>query len=56
MTPRVWTSEDLKTLRSELIYQRDMRDVADVLDRPVEEVEEMARDLGWINSPPIAPK
>jgi hypothetical protein len=49
---KLWTSDDLKVLRRELIAQRDLRDVAAVLDRPVEEVEGMARDLGWIESPP----
>jgi hypothetical protein len=52
---KLWTSDDLKVLRRELIAQRDLRDVAAVLDRTVEEVEGMARDLGWIESPPVAP-
>ena len=52
---KLWTSEDLKSLRRELIAQRDLRDVAAILDRPVEDVEGMARDLGWIESPPLAP-
>ena len=52
---KVWTSDDVRTLRTELLATRDLREVADVLDRPVNEVEEMARDLGWIEAPPIAP-
>ena len=51
----LWTSDDLKALRRELMFQRDLRDVAAILDRPVEEVEGMARDLGWIESPPVSP-
>ena len=53
---KVWTSDDVRTLRTELLRPRaDLREVADVLDRPVNEVEEMARDLGWIEALPIAP-
>jgi hypothetical protein len=52
---KVWTSDDVRTLRTELLATRDLREVADVLDRPVNEVEEMARELGWIEAPPIAP-
>ena len=43
---KVWTAEDLKTLRSQLMFKRNIRDVAATLDRPVSEVEEIARDLG----------
>ncbi len=50
-----WTTEDLKTLRSELMFKRDLHEVAAVLNRPVDEVEEIARDLGWITSPPFTP-
>ena len=52
---KVWTAEDLKTLRSQLMFKRDIRDVAATLDRPVSEVEEIARDLGWI-APPLTPE
>jgi hypothetical protein len=55
-TTKTWTSEDLKTLRRELIFNRDLRDVAAVLDRPVKDVEAMARDIGWIEAPPVAPE
>jgi hypothetical protein len=51
----VWTTEELVTLRTELLATRDLREVAKVLDRPVDEVEEMAHDMGWITSPPVAP-
>ena len=50
---KVWTAEDLKTLRTELMFKRDIRDVAASLDRPVSQVEEIARDLGWIEAPPL---
>jgi hypothetical protein len=53
---RVWTSDDLRTFRTELLATRDLWEVAKVLERPVTEVEEMVRDLGWIESPPTAPK
>ena len=53
---KVWTAEDLKTLRTELMFKRDIRDVAATLDRPVSEVEEIARDLGWIEAPPLTPE
>ena len=53
---KVWTAEDLKTLRTELMFKRDIRDVAASLDRPVSEVEEIARDLGWIETPPLTPE
>jgi len=53
---KVWTAEDLKTLRSQLMFKRDIRDVAATLDRPVSEVEEIARDLGWIEAPPLTPE
>ena len=53
---KVWTSDDLRNFRTELLATRDLWEVAKVLDRPVTEVEEMARDLGWIESPPTAPK
>ena len=57
MTPKVWTSEDLRTLRTELSAKRSVGAVAAVLDRPVDELAEMARDLReWIGSPPLAPK
>ena len=53
---KVWTAEDLKTLRTELMLKRDIRDVAATLIRPVSEVEEIARDLGWIEAPPLTPE
>ncbi len=53
---KVWTAEDLKTLRSQLMFKRNIRDVAATLDRPVSEVEEIARDLGWIEAPPLTPE
>ena len=53
---KVWTSDDVRTFRTELLATRDLREVAAVLDRPVEEVAEMARDLAWIEAPPIAPE
>ena len=53
---KVWTAEDLKTLRTELMFKRDIRDVAATLDRPVSEVEEIVRDLGWIKAPPLTPE
>ena len=53
---KVWTAEDLKTLRYQLMFKRNIRDVAATLDRPVSEVEEIARDLGWIEAPPLTPE
>ena len=41
----VWTTEDLNTLRTQLMLRRDLHAVAATLERPVSEVEEMARDL-----------
>jgi hypothetical protein len=38
------------------MFKREIHEVASVLDRPVEEVEEMGRDLGWIEAPPVAPE
>ena len=32
---KVWTTEDLKTLRTELMVKSDIHDVAATLDRPV---------------------
>ena len=40
----VWTTEDLNTLRTQLMLRRDLHAVAATLERPVSEVEEMARD------------
>jgi hypothetical protein len=51
---KLWTSDDLKILRRELIAQRDLREVAAILDRSAEDVEGMARDLGWIETPRTA--
>ena len=51
----VWTTEDLSTLRAELIFRRDLRAAAAKLERPVSEVEEIAHDLGWMTSPTLAP-
>ena len=53
---KTWTSDDLRTLPTELLATRNLREVVAVLDRPVLEVEEMARDLGWIEAPPMAPE
>jgi hypothetical protein len=51
-----WTTEELVTLRNELIiFRRDLREVATTLGRPVSEVEEMAHEMGWITSPPFIP-
>ena len=52
---QIWTSDDLRTFRTELLATRDLREVAAVLDRPVEEVEEMARSR-WIEAPQSAPE
>lgn len=53
MSPKVWTTEDLKALRQ----QRSVGAIAAVLDRPVGEVQAIVRDLEeWIESPPLAPK
>ncbi len=51
----VWITEELKTLRAELMFRRNLREVAATLGRSVAEVEEMAHDLGWITSPPFIP-
>ena len=50
----VWTTEDLNTLRTQLMLRRDLHAVAATLERPVSEVEEMARDLGLMMSPLLA--
>ena len=50
----VWATEDLNTLRTQLMLRRDLHAVAATLERPVSEVEEMARDLGLMMSPPLA--
>jgi hypothetical protein len=51
----VWTTEELVALRSELIFQRDLRVVAAMVERPVSEVEKIAHDMGWMRSPPFTP-
>jgi hypothetical protein len=52
---RVWTSEDIRVLRSALGTTGNVRAAAKYLDRDPTEVEGMAADLGWIDSPPLAP-
>ena len=56
MENRVWTSDDIRVLRSALGTAGSVREAAKVLDRDAAEVEGMARDLGWIDSPPVAPE
>jgi hypothetical protein len=51
---RVWTSDDLRTLRSSLGTNGNIRAAAKRLDRSAAEVEGMVRDLGW-NRQPLAP-
>jgi hypothetical protein len=51
----VWTSADLNALRLDIEAGRTIEQAAARLRRPVREVREMARDLGWIESPPLAP-
>ncbi len=53
---RVWTSDDLRTLRSALRTTENIKEAAKRLNRDPAEVEEMARDLGWIVGPPLAPE
>ncbi len=52
---RVWTSDDLRVLRSALRTAENIKEAAKRLDRDPAEVEGMAADLGWIDSPPLAP-
>ena len=52
---KVWTSDDLKELKT-MLRDGDVASAAERLDRPVREVEELARDCGWIESPSLAPK
>ena len=46
---KVWTSDDLRELKT-LLRVGKLKAAAARLDRPVREVEEMARDCGWIES------
>ena len=52
---RVWTSDDFRVLRSALRTAENIKEAAKRLDRDPAEVEGMAADLGWIDSPPLAP-
>jgi hypothetical protein len=51
----IWTSKDLNAMRAEIESGLTIEQVADKLRRPAREVRDMARDLGWIESPSIIP-
>jgi len=53
---RVWTSDDLRALRFALRTTESIAAAAKRLDREPAEVEGMARDIGWIEGPPLAPE
>ena len=53
---RVWTSDDLRALRVALRTTENIEAAAKRLDRSPAEVEGMARDIGWIEGPPLAPE
>ena len=46
---RIWTSGDLRALKAALRTSRNIEEAAKRLDRSTREVEEMARDLGWLD-------
>jgi len=52
---RVWTSDDLRVLRSALRTTENIKEAAKRLNRDPAEVEGMARDIGWIEGPTLAP-
>ena len=53
-----WTIVDFQNLKVALGKGHDIEQAAACLNRrgTVREVEEMARDLGWTEAPPIAPE
>jgi len=53
---RVWTTDDLRALRVALRTTENIKEAAKRLDRSPAEVEGMARDIGWIEGPPLAPE
>ena len=53
---RVWTSDDFRALRSALRTTENIKEAAKRLNRDPSEVEGMARDIGWIVGPPLAPE
>jgi hypothetical protein len=52
---RVWTSDDLRVLHATLGNDGNVEAAAKYLEREPAEVKGMACDLGWIESPPLAP-
>ena len=53
---RIWTGEDFRALKAALRISRNVEDAAKRLNRDPREVEEVARDLGWLESPPLIPE
>lgn len=52
---KTWTSDDLQELKLAL-REGGVAAAAKRLNRPLDDVEDMARDLGWIESPATAPE
>ena len=53
-----WTGDDFRRLKAELAEHNDVERAARRLGRggTVEQVREIAQDLGWLPSPPLAPR
>ena len=51
----IWTGEKFRELKAWLDVGNDVRELARHWRVPHTQVEEVARDLGWIESSPLAP-
>ena len=52
---KVITSDDLRELKTSLKAGQTVEQIAKVWRVPPEELEELARDVGYIESPPLTP-